>query len=247
MKKRQTSEFIRQDRLIYEFLSELPALHTWDSGKTWDLGGFVELDLIWLLDICSKFENPRIIETGAGLYTIAFLLSCPSAVLSIAPDSDLRNRIYAFLKESNISKKKLNFLVARSEEFLPRLSVRKKFQIGLIDGNHGWPIPFIDFYYMNRVLDQGAILILNDLHLHSVGELARFLSRQDQWEVFGGAPNQRTIAFTKRTIGFGMGDWSDQPYITEHLESQSFGFANYGLGVDLTVFDIGSLHGGPCT
>jgi predicted O-methyltransferase YrrM len=229
---------------IEALLASPPTFHTWDGGETWDAGGFVPLDLQWLLKLCGNYKSPRIIETGAGLSTVIFLLANPAEVVTIAPDKALRNRIFKYLKQQEISDKRLNFMVAKSEDALPRLSPRHRFDLALIDGAHGWPNPFVDLCYINPMLKVGGTLIVDDAHIHSVGELVRFLSRQPGWVVSGGAPNQRTVAFTKLEAGEQFGDFDVQPYVTEMMEGKYFGFANYGLKCDESVFDFGSLRGG---
>jgi hypothetical protein len=61
------------------YFADIPNLHTWDNGKTWNTGGFNrnQLSSIYNLIISELSPKPSIIETGAGNSTITFLLTAP--------------------------------------------------------------------------------------------------------------------------------------------------------------------------
>ena len=233
------------DDRFKEFLESPPELHTWDHGETWNTGGFLGPDLSWLLDLCREFSHPRIAETGAGCSTLLFLFTDPSVVRSVAPDRQLRDRILEYARRMKLSTRPLHYSVGSSEDVIPKWSRKYVFDVTLIDGGHGWPLPMVDFCYMNRTLEPGGIMVIDDVHLHSVGELARFLTRQPGWKLVGGAPNRRTIALRKMTSTDSISDWTDQPYIVERSANQRFGFAHYDLGVDLSGFHPSSVYGDP--
>jgi hypothetical protein len=210
--------------------SDPPLLHTWDHGETWNTGGFSGPDLIWLADLCGTYPAARVVETGAGCSTLAFLSTSPESVVTIAPDSDLAERITAAGSDYAIDLTAWHFLDDRSESALPRLvDAGTRADIALIDGGHGWPTPFVDFCYLNMMMRTGAILILDDLQLYSVGELARLLVRQWGWERESDAPSQKTVALRKISDETFLPDWGGQPYIVERSAGQKTGYEHYGL------------------
>jgi hypothetical protein len=174
---------------------------------TWSTGGFLGPDLLWLFEFCREFPHPRIIETGAGCSTLLFLFADPRVVRSVAPDQGLHDRILDNARRMKVSTRPLHFTVGRSEDVRPKWSRKYRIDVALIDGGHGWPSPMVDFCYLNRMLETGGILLIDDLQLHSIGELARFLTRQPGWQVVGRAPNRRTIALWKLTSTDSMGDY----------------------------------------
>lgn len=124
------------------YLQALPRLHSWDGGRTWNEGGFGPRQLRILYDFCCCHlpANPHIIETGAGNSTICFL-QVPAAVVSIAPDSDLFERIQMFCDEMEIPRNALSAVIDRSEWALPEIahqtrSYEPQFDFALIDGCH---------------------------------------------------------------------------------------------------------------
>lgn len=94
-------------------------------------------------------------------------------LISIAPEAALRDRITDFCEINGINRAPLEFFVDRSETRLPLfLAERTKLDLALIDGCHGWPSVFVDFCYLNAMLKKDGLMIVDDVQLHSVGELA---------------------------------------------------------------------------
>ena len=170
------------------YLADLPLLHTWDLGKTWNTGGFSAAQLRRMYEVIDdRFpqRSVRVLETGAGNSTITFLHLTLRRLVSIAPDEDLRDRIVEYCKSHDVELAPLDFRLQRSEVELPTLAFgtddqhkREQFDVTLIDGGHGWPTVFVDFCYANYMIRAGALLFLDDLQLYSVAELSRLLERQ---------------------------------------------------------------------
>ena len=70
---------------------------------------------------------------------------------------------------------------------MPRLAVSSEapawLDFALIDGGHGSPTPFLDFFYATHMLKQGGYIMVDDVQLHSVKELARLLAQQPGFEL----------------------------------------------------------------
>jgi hypothetical protein len=166
------------------YLADLPRLHTWDLGVTWNTGGFYPSQLRRMHQIIrERFrDGARILETGAGNSTITFLFLGPKQLVAIAPSADLRDRILAYCREHEIDASALDFRVERSEIELPAIALGAdggpEFDVVLLDGGHGWPTVFVDFCYCNAMMRAGSLLLLDDTQLHSVGELSRLLDQQ---------------------------------------------------------------------
>ena len=185
------------------FAASPPLLHTWDGGKTFGTGGFGPYHLQAIFDFGRKNLPPkaRMIETGAGCSTICFLYLEPSRLVSIAPDPALFDRIKAYCDKNGVDETPLDPRVDGSEWVLPELAKTARaragavvtqsaldtmpstqnmaevdFDFALIDGWHNWPTSMLDFFYINFMLKKGGFLLLDDIHLHSVAELFRFIS-----------------------------------------------------------------------
>jgi len=173
------------------YLEDLPLLHTWDLGKTWNTGGFQPSQLRRIHEfVTERFPRPvRILETGAGNSTITFLqLKQLEQLVSIAPAADLRDRIVGYCDEHVIDTAAMDFRLERSEIELPAIAfgtgtaappeTKATFDVVLIDGGHGWPTVFVDFCYANVMMRTGSLLLLDDLQIYSVAEVSRLLEMQ---------------------------------------------------------------------
>jgi predicted O-methyltransferase YrrM len=70
-----------------------------------------------------------------------------------------------------------------SEFCLPRLLQEgKRFQFSLIDGMHTFDHALVDFYYVNRMLEVGGILVMDDANLPSIRKLAAHIATYDCYE-----------------------------------------------------------------
>ena len=200
---------------IKAFFDNIPLLHTWDGGNSWNAGGFKSVQLNYFLDLAVSISDCEVIETGSGNSTISFLLANPKKLVSISPQSDLWLRIKNYCEKNEISMKNLESVIGKSEWELPKLASEKnEYDIGLMDGCHGWPTTFIDLYYIYYMLRIDGYLIIDDIQLHSVKEIANFLiSESTKFELV--ANFGKTLVFKKLTHDLELGEWNHQKYIID--------------------------------
>jgi hypothetical protein len=194
-------------------LDDLPALHFWDGRP--QVGGLDKRLGMCLVDGVMSIADPAILETGAGASTLLFLTLTPSALTSIAPDDQLRQRMIHEAASRSISTTPLRFIVERSEIALPSLALAgESVDVGFIDGNHGWPAVFVDFCYINMMLRQGGLLFVDDLQLHSVAQLFLLLRQQEQFELerFEG----KMAMFRKVSDDRFLPDWRREPFVANN-------------------------------
>jgi hypothetical protein len=122
-----------------KYLLDIPAIHTWDGGKNWNSGGFDPTQLGFFIKLATEIQDCRVIETGAGNSTIAFLIAGISELVSIAPDDTLFNRIRNYCEENQIPTTGLEAVESKSEWVLPDIaSSNRRFDIGLIEYTWDW-------------------------------------------------------------------------------------------------------------
>ena len=65
-----------------------------------------------------------------------------------------------------------------SERALPRLWEQgRRFDFALIDGRHTMDQVMLDFFYVDKLLDVGGIVVLDDIRWPGIGKAARYLSQ----------------------------------------------------------------------
>ncbi len=187
-KGRQSPRSQRGDKLslvtFEDYLNDLPLLHSWDGGTTWNTGGFKAEHLRQLHDTIADRvgEGASFIETGAGNSTLTFLQLSPSRVVSVVPDEELHRRIRTAASERGIDHSPLVFRGERSEIALPKVAAAEEtHDVALIDGGHGWPTVFVDFCYLNMMLRKGSLLLIDDVGIYSVAELTRLLEEEEDF------------------------------------------------------------------
>ena len=162
-------------------------------------------------------RGSRTLETGAGLSTVLFALKdCHHTC--VVPLQEEVNRLQDYCRVRDISLRQVKFEVERSEVALPRLNPGP-LDLILVDGNHAFPAPFIDWYYSTPFLREGGILIVDDTNLWTGDILRRFLEAETaewrQLETFSG----RAAAFRKLASGSVTKGWEEQALLVKKSRS----------------------------
>ena len=88
-----------------------------------------------------------------------------------------------------------------SELALPALLAQgRTFDFAVIDGWHTFDHTLLDFFYVDRLLDVGGIVMIDDLHLPGIRRVARYISNYPNYKVVGGAKQAVFPASGKRRI-----------------------------------------------
>jgi len=80
-----------------------------------------------------------------------------------------------------------------SEIALPNLLKKgEKFDFALIDGWHTFDHTLLDFFYLNRLLEIGGIIVFDDCTMPSVNRVVRYISNYDSYSFIGSVPSTLT-------------------------------------------------------
>jgi hypothetical protein len=190
-------------------LTEKPLLHD-DPAQGRGKRRFLSLSDRSLAYMVSAVNDKSItLETGNGLTTV--LLSIVAGKhFSISPDRVVFDRIREFLRGRQwpVPPDALVCICAGSEMVLPREPL-PLLDLVLIDGNHGFPLPFLDWFYTSRLLRTGGIMIIDDCQLWTGGTLRDFLMKEPEWKlVFD--DEGKTFGFQKLSPTNVTKDWYQQ-------------------------------------
>jgi len=194
---------------LKDILDDQPKLHMDEFGEpiSWGLSE----DVLYFLE--NRVDDTwKTLETGGGLSTILFALK-GTTHNSIIPYQDEVERIQAYCVGHKISVEKLTFYVDYSENILPRLQL-SDLDLVLIDGCHGFPAPFIDWYYASRALKLDGTLIVDDIQLWTGRVLKEFLASESGWQLETELSG-KTAVFKKLEHQDYLGEWADQPYVIQ--------------------------------
>ena len=191
---------------LEHLLSKPPKLHGRDGATT---DGW-RLDDAALLFLESRVkQGMRTIETGAGVSTIAFALK-RARHTCIVRDRRVVRRIRRYCASVGLSLSTVRFVVGRSEYALPSLN-RFGYDFALIDGRHGFPAPFMDWFYIADRMRRGGVVLVDDTWIWTCDVLVRFLDTNPGWRRCAALPT--SAAFRKERNDAQHAEWVDQPFV----------------------------------
>lgn len=205
----------RSKPLIDRLIADLPMLHFWNGE--FSHGGFdrgVIGSLFWEI-FPHVPESPVIVETGAGLTTLAFLAALPArqVTVSVDPDGGLERRIREWCAANDFPTDRLEYINGLSEKHLPAVGLSGlQADVCMMDGGHGWPTVMVDFCYLNMCLKRGGLLVMDDVHLYSVAQMLQLLKHQPGWSIVHW-PGPKTVILRKLTDEPMLPDFGGQPFI----------------------------------
>lgn len=124
----------------------------------------------------------KTIETGCGYSTVIFCLLGAEHIV-VSPFKEEHDAIKRWCSEHGISTEATQFIAKPSQEVIPFLEHRK-LDLVLIDGDHAFPAPFIDWYYTADQLKEGGHVIVDDIQISTGAILNEFLrSERGRWRL----------------------------------------------------------------
>ena len=162
-----------------------------------------------VLDYLASVVKPHhtTLETGGGYSTVVFG-SKSKQHICVNPDITANGLIKDFLEQNKFSASSVTFVQESSDRGLAQLELNSTVDIALIDGNHSFPLPIIDWHFIDPLLSVGGKLIVDDTHINAVKVLTDFLDVEPSYKLIERL--DRTLVYEKVTAQRTMG-WADQP------------------------------------
>jgi len=178
--------------------------HVEGREQDWSLADDV---LEWVFDHC--IPGGRTLETGSGYSTIVFAVRGTEHI-SISPRREEHERLRTWCRDRAVSMDGVRFVAGRSEDVLPNLDL-KPLDLVVIDGDHAFPAPFLDWRYAAPHLAVGGLLLVDDTDIRTGRVLTDFLAAErGRWALR--ARFERTAVFEKTAADVvGQGFW-EQPW-----------------------------------
>jgi hypothetical protein len=153
-------------------------------------------------------------ETGCGKSTILLSNISASHLVFSLDDRNLgADSSVLFYENCPLTKlHRIEAVFGATQQTLPLYDRFQTYDCVLIDGPHGYPFPELEYYYLYPHIREGGFLILDDVHIPTVGRLADFLQEDDMFAVYKLVD---TTALFKRTSAplfdpFGDGWWTQK-------------------------------------
>jgi hypothetical protein len=139
----------------------------------------------------SDVDVQHSVETGSGASTLLFSrLSRNHTVFATDAGTGSITKVRSSALLDPLTTR---FIEGPTQITLPAYQFEHKFEAALLDGPHAFPFPALEYYYIYPHLSEGALLILDDIHVRSVHDFFRFLRADEMF---------RTIEVVERTAFF---------------------------------------------
>lgn len=191
-------------------------------------GSLSPLVLRRIVELHGAVDAQRTAETGCGLTTLVFsnLSADHTSFADGSGDSLPNTQAHPYFNAAAA-----RFVVGPSQTTLPHHIFDGPLDLVLLDGPHAYPFPNLEYYYFYPWLRQGGILVIDDVHIPTIGNLYDFLREDEMWAHLGDVETtaffQRTEAPTHPPHG---DDWPMQRYNRRHFPYQAALVPIYGEG-----------------
>lgn len=124
-------------------------------------------------------------ETGCGKSTILFSnVSAHHTVFCLDDREHGENSSITYFETCELTKnERVHLVLGPTQKTLPFFNNFKPYDVVLIDGPHGYPFPEMEYYYFYPHLRPGGILIVDDVHIASIGRLADVIAEDAMFEM----------------------------------------------------------------
>lgn len=172
---------MRAQTLINDILKDKIVVD--DSGKKHYLHSNIDInEYKFIQNIVEELKPRNSIEIGCA-YGISSIAICSAFennsnqqhVIIDPYQSTVWNNIgISNLKKAGLENYKL--IELPSEIALPQLlESEDKFEFGLLDGLHTFDQALVDFYYLNRLIKVGGVIVFDDISWPSINKLTRYI------------------------------------------------------------------------
>ncbi len=122
------------------------------------------------------------LETGGG-YTTVVLAAASGQHVVVNPDTSSNALIEAFCEE-HLGGANIRVESGSSDSVLPRLADSDlRIDLALIDGNHSYPFPTVDFHYADQILNSDGLLLLDNTEIRAVDIVVEYLTSEPAYEL----------------------------------------------------------------
>lgn len=182
-----------------------PRVHEADGELvSWSL----ELAALRYIDHMAQ-RSSSTLEIGIGASTMVFAIHQCRHV-AITPSKLEIDRAADYARQNNVGLDSIRFLVGRSQDILPTLR-DQDIDFAVIDGDHAFPIPILDWMYVAERLAAGGVVFIDDAQIWTGDILRRFLREEPGWEMDW--EDGRAFAFRKLSATSALRSWSEQPFV----------------------------------
>ena len=169
--------------LLAALQAERPRFHAASAAEQGDAGRWDWSIRPQVLEFLADLDTPleATLETGCG-YTTVLLAARSRRHHAVTPVGGEIRLIRDWAEAHGLPMGHVMHLDGPSQDVLPRIQL-PPLDLILVDGDHAFPAPFIDWYYTADRLRPGGLLLIDDIHLRACRMLDSFLRTETaRWQ-----------------------------------------------------------------
>jgi hypothetical protein len=173
--------------IVDRVMADPPPVHPGAPSDVWSTDRDAYVLLAGLLG-----PGTRSIETGCGTSTAIFAARGADHLCATLVQFEA-DALLDWAGKHDVATDHVRFLIGPSEETLPRLD-EGPFDVIFIDGNHTFPAPVIDWFYLVTKLKAGGVVFVDDVQLPAPRLVADYMEslapgwervdRRDKWAAY---------------------------------------------------------------
>lgn len=173
-----------------------------------------------LAEIGASRSFERTVETGAGRTTL--LLSHLSRRHACFAMNSGGGSVDAVRASSLLRPGVVEFIDGPTQTTLPRYAFDAPIDLALLDGPHGFPFTQMEYWCVYPHLREGALLVVDDIHIPSVHMLYAFLRDDRMFRLVDVLEKTAIFERTDAPAVNPLGDsWWEQGYNAKHFPRRS--------------------------
>lgn len=123
-------------------------------------------------------------ETGCGKSTILFSRVADRHRAFCFDDSSTEgSSVDYFLHSRSANLEAVEFVFGPTQQTVPATAHPELYDCVLLDGPHAYPFPDLEYFYFYPHVRPGGFLVVDDVHIATIGNLVAFLQEDDMWRL----------------------------------------------------------------
>jgi hypothetical protein len=193
----------------------MDAYEAWDRSPRNHSSGTFPTDVLRLIERMLPGQMRASAETGCGKSTILFSnLSDHHAVFCLDDREEGDNSSVEFFSRCPITQlDRLELNYGPTQRTLPPYEHTRRYDLVMLDGPHGWPMPELEYYFFYPHIETDGLLILDDCNIPTIGRMADILAEDAMWHLEGLAATAAIFRRTDAPLFNPIGDgWWEQQF-----------------------------------
>jgi hypothetical protein len=225
-----------------------PASPIMDLYEAWDQvarnhsAGAFPTEVLRLIERMLPSQVNASAETGCGKSTILFSnVSASHTVFCLDDRAQSEHSSVDFFESCPTTRlDRLEVVFGPTQRTLPFYTHTRRYNVVMLDGPHGWPMPELEYYFLYPHIETDGLLILDDCNIPTIGRMADILAEDAMWHLEGLAATAAIFRRTDAPLFDPFGDnWWEQRYNRRRVsKSRPIFLADRATGDSITDLNL---------